>query len=389
MDKAKIIKMVLILAAITVLSSGLIRVMQHNSMSLAEYEAQNKELRQNSPAGSSQASTSDVSSDTGSSQTGSTSPESGSSTSDGASSEENFRDGSDAATALSSLIGATLNGNTQKEKRVTYSKGFYYEPLSEHLCRYIRGISFPATEETAPTDTATKDSSVTTPSDKADTAAKGSEDTAPSDHTDTATKDSSATTQSDKADTTAKGSEDGSPEDSRAAALNLTTDELRYVHIWYFDFDGNPVEGELICNEYIAQDLVEIFHSLYRNEYQLGSVRLIDEFDADANASMEANNSYCFNYFEIDGNSSALSEHTYGLAVDINPYYNPRITYSGDGSLDVLPSGAADYAERTRNFAYKIDENDLCYRLFTSHGFTWGGNWNHRKDYSHFYKVKP
>ena len=24
----------------------------------------------------------------------------------------------------------------------------------------------------------------------------------------------------------------------------------------------------------------------------------------------------------------------------------------------------------------KIDENDLCYKLFTEHGFTWGGNWN-------------
>lgn len=352
MDKSKIIKMVIILAVITVLSSGLIRVMQRNSMSLTEYEEQNKELLQNSPADSSRASTTDASSDTGSSQTGSTSPENGSSTSDGASSEESFRDGSDAATAPSSLIGATLNGDTQKEKRVTYSNGFYYEPLSEHLCRYIRGISFPAAEETAPTD-------------NTDTKPKSNRDSA------------------------AKSSEDGSPENSRATTPELTTEELHYVHIWYFDFDGKPVEGELICNEYIAQDLVEIFHSLYRNEYQLGSVRLIDEFDADANASMEANNSYCFNYCEIAENGPALSEHTYGLAVDINPYYNPRITYSGDGSLDVLPNGAVDYADRTRNFAYKIDENDLCYRLFTSHGFTWGGNWNNRKDYGHFYKSNP
>ena len=36
----------------------------------------------------------------------------------------------------------------------------------------------------------------------------------------------------------------------------------------------------------------------------------------------------------------------------------------------------------------KIDENDLCYKLFIEHGFTWGGNWNSSKDYQHFQKVK-
>ena len=35
----------------------------------------------------------------------------------------------------------------------------------------------------------------------------------------------------------------------------------------------------------------------------------------------------------------------------------------------------------------KIDENDLCYKLFIEHGFTWGGNWNSSKDYQHFQKV--
>ncbi|MDR0948026.1 MAG: M15 family metallopeptidase, partial [Lachnospiraceae bacterium] len=37
-------------------------------------------------------------------------------------------------------------------------------------------------------------------------------------------------------------------------------------------------------------------------------------------------------------------------------------------------------------FAYKIDETDLCYRLFTEKGFLWGGNWNSLKDYQHFYQ---
>lgn len=169
--------------------------------------------------------------------------------------------------------------------------------------------------------------------------------------------------------------------------LAISYDDLRYLHILHYDFEGNPVEGELICNEYIAQDLVEIFYELYRNEYQMEKVLLIDEYDGDDTASMEANNTSCFNYRVVAG-STSLSKHALGLAIDINPLYNPYITYGDDGSENVSPEGGKAYADRSVNFPYKIDENDLCYKLFTQHGFTWGGNWNSSKDYQHFQKVK-
>lgn len=168
--------------------------------------------------------------------------------------------------------------------------------------------------------------------------------------------------------------------------LAITYDELRYVHILHYDFEGNVAEGELICNEYIAQDLVEIFYELYRNEYQLEKVHLIDEYDGDDTASMEDNNTSCFNYREVAGTSS-LSKHALGLAIDINPLYNPYITYDDDGSENISPVSAIPYADRDVKFAYKIDENDLCYKLFIEHGFTWGGNWNSSKDYQHFQKM--
>lgn len=31
-----------------------------------------------------------------------------------------------------------------------------------------------------------------------------------------------------------------------------------------------------------------------------------------------------------------------------------------------------------------IDKDSLPYKLFTEHGFTWGGDWSDRKDYQHF-----
>lgn len=174
------------------------------------------------------------------------------------------------------------------------------------------------------------------------------------------------------------------PEDLNEPAV--ITDDLSYVHVLYYNFEGNPAEGELICNQGIAQDLVEIFHELYQAEYQIEKIRLIDEYNGDDDLSMEDNNTSCFNYRVVSG-SSNLSRHAYGLAVDINPLYNPYITYNRDHSINVAPAAGEEYADRSKSFPYKIDENDLCCRLFKEHGFTWGGDWNSCKDYQHFQKT--
>lgn len=174
------------------------------------------------------------------------------------------------------------------------------------------------------------------------------------------------------------------PEDLEGPAI--LTGDLSYVHVLYCDFEGNPAEGELICNQAIAQDLVEIFYELYKAEYQIEKIRLIDEYGGDDDLSMEDNNTSCFNYRVVSG-SSSLSRHAYGLAIDVNPLYNPYITYNKDHTINVAPAAGEDYADRSKSFPYKIDESDLCYRLFKEHGFTWGGDWNSCKDYQHFQKT--
>lgn len=176
-------------------------------------------------------------------------------------------------------------------------------------------------------------------------------------------------------------SEEGSDE--------VTLDELRYLNVLYNDFEGGVQTGELICHKYIAWDLLEIFEELYRSGYRFEEISLIDDYDGDDTLSMEHNNTSCFNYRVVDG-TDHLSKHAYGLAIDINPFYNPYVVYNKDGSGEtyISPKGSEVYADRTKDFPYKIDENDLCYKLFTEHGFTWGGNWNSSKDYQHFEKSK-
>lgn len=168
-------------------------------------------------------------------------------------------------------------------------------------------------------------------------------------------------------------------------SCEITYDDLRYVHVMHYDFNGEIREGELICNKSIAQDLVEIFYELFLSEYQIEKICLIDCYNGDDDASMEDNNTSCFNYRVVDG-TEKLSKHAYGLAVDINPLYNPCIKFNRDGSILVGPANGESYADREKMFPYKIDENDLCLKLFKEHGFTWGGDWNSLKDYQHFQK---
>lgn len=157
-------------------------------------------------------------------------------------------------------------------------------------------------------------------------------------------------------------------------------DQLRYLTIYHYDYEGRIQRGEIVCNKRIARDLLGVFRDLFAKEYPICSIRLVDDFDGDDEASMEANNTSCFNYRVVPG-TRALSKHALGLAIDVNPLQNPYIQ-----GTRVHPATATEYVDRTRDFPHKIDEKDYCKQVFTSYGFQWGGYWRER-DYQHFVKY--
>ena len=164
----------------------------------------------------------------------------------------------------------------------------------------------------------------------------------------------------------------------------LPLDDLRYLHVLHKDLSGTTFEGELICNVKIAQPLIEIFKKLYAENYPIEKIRLIDEYEADDELSMRDNNSSCFNFRYVSF-TNRISLHGYGLAVDINPLYNPYIK-TVDGKKIIAPDNSADFEDRTKIFPYKIEADDLCCKLFKAHGFLWGGDcWDDEKDYQHFF----
>lgn len=170
--------------------------------------------------------------------------------------------------------------------------------------------------------------------------------------------------------------------DLPADQLAISYDDLVYLHLLHYDFEGNVQEGEMICNVKIADDLLEIFRALYDAQYEIDKIRLIDEYGADDDLSCADNNTSCFNYRVVAG-STHLSNHAYGMAIDINPFQNPYITYPG-GVERISPVGSEPYADRNSGLEHMILRGDLCYQLFTEHGFFWGGNYKSMKDYQHF-----
>lgn len=167
---------------------------------------------------------------------------------------------------------------------------------------------------------------------------------------------------------------------------NVELNDLDYIRILHIGFDGNTHVGELIVNKAISSDIISIMKELYKDSYPIEKMKLIDDYNGDDVASMADNNSSGFNY-RVIANTTNLSNHAKGMAVDINPLYNPYITWDSKGNMNVSPESSMPYVNREEDFVGKIDKNDLCYKLFTLHGFTWGGDWTKVKDYQHFEKT--
>ena len=161
-------------------------------------------------------------------------------------------------------------------------------------------------------------------------------------------------------------------------------EDLRYLRVLHYNKVGEVLQGELICHKDIADDLLAIFRELYQAKYPIERMVLIDEYDADDEASMRANNTSAFNFRKASG-MRTLSKHSTGMAIDINPLYNPLVKHR-EGRTRVYPSNATPYIDRSQDFPYKIVKGDLCYHLFKKYGFSWGGDWKSSKDYQHFEK---
>ena len=161
-------------------------------------------------------------------------------------------------------------------------------------------------------------------------------------------------------------------------ACPVTRNELRYVTVTFYGFDGRPHTGELLVSAGAARDLVAVFRSLYRARYPIEEMRVVDRPELDLPPTGDGNNTTAFVCRPSRG-STSWSQHAYGLAVDVNPFFNPYV----DDDV-VLPELASYFTARDRRHPGMHQPDGPAVRAFDAIGWEWGGSWQSLKDYMHF-----
>lgn len=155
-------------------------------------------------------------------------------------------------------------------------------------------------------------------------------------------------------------------------------DELRYVTVSFWGFDGIHHMGELMVHASAADDLVGVFARLHETRFPIEELRVQRPDELDAHPTGDGNLSGAF-VCRPAVQSDSWSEHARGLAVDINPFHNPYVR--GDA---VVPELASAYLDRDNLRPGMIAAGDIVTQAFTNIGWSWGGNWQTAKDWMHF-----
>lgn len=154
--------------------------------------------------------------------------------------------------------------------------------------------------------------------------------------------------------------------------------DLRYLTVSFRGFDARPHTGELVVAASVAQDVVQVFRSLYAAGFPIEEMRLPTTADLRAAPTGDGNNTAAYVCRAARGQTK-WSQHAYGTAVDINPFHNPLVKRDL-----VVPELASAYAPRSAMRPGMHAAGGPAVRAFAAIGWTWGGTWRSSKDWMHF-----
>lgn len=155
-------------------------------------------------------------------------------------------------------------------------------------------------------------------------------------------------------------------------------ESLVLLDIEYVSFDSRLHRGQLVVHKDAADDLREIFAALYSLSFPINKAVPLSAYDWDDERSMQDNNTSAFNYRLIAG-TERLSNHSFGLALDVNPLLNPYEQFDGK----IVPEGASYDPSRPGT----LTKDSAAVQLFLERGWDWGGLWDHNIDWQHFARV--
>lgn len=154
-------------------------------------------------------------------------------------------------------------------------------------------------------------------------------------------------------------------------------DALAYVLVDHVTFDGATARGELVVATAVIEPAVELFRRLWQLGFPIRQMRLVDDYGADDDRSMTADNSSAFNFRVVAG-SRTLSQHALGRAIDINPVENPWRRPER-----IVPDAGRAFADRGHVRPGMIVRPGPVVAVFDELGWEWGGDWMHAFDDHH------
>lgn len=152
---------------------------------------------------------------------------------------------------------------------------------------------------------------------------------------------------------------------------------LCLLDVEYYSFDNKLHKGQILIHKDISKDVKEVFELIKKLKFPVKEVIPIVQYNWSDSLSMAKNNTSAFNYRVVAG-TNKLSNHSYGLAFDLNPFQNPYVS----SSKKITPIGAK-YKKKKKGTVYSSHE---IVKFLKDRGWTWGGDWITIKDYQHFEK---
>ncbi len=158
-------------------------------------------------------------------------------------------------------------------------------------------------------------------------------------------------------------------------APQTVIDELELIDVTYLSTDEKQHQGQILTNKRLAEDIKEIFQFMLEQGFVIERAIPIVAYNWSDSLSMANNNSYSFCYRNI-----TYSNHAKGLAIDINPRFNPLRWKNKD--LPNKPLGAV--LDTTVNGT--LHPNHPVVKEFRKRGFRWGHTFTKYWDDHHFEK---
>jgi hypothetical protein len=152
-------------------------------------------------------------------------------------------------------------------------------------------------------------------------------------------------------------------------------DQLELIDIQYYSTDGKVHKGQVLTNKKIAPKIKTIFSFILQNKFPVARVIPIVKYNWNDNASMQANNSYSFCYRNV-----SYSKHAEGMAIDINPFFNPQRWKKYQKNRIDRPIGAKYNPDVPGTFY----SNHPVVQQFKKLGFRWGHTFSAKYDDHHF-----